>query len=434
MNKFILEYFPFPYNYEIKNIVKSINDLYSQSQSICDSFGSFNYIIENDKIIIPCIWDDINSFIECGFKFYKKRNEYIYFFERNQSYCNKCNLNLIIETGLCNNCYHNSKDCFTNNWYNIFYNNEISKKMISQKYNEIDLDIKESIILKTRNGTEINITKTIIFMDEINKIWNNNLFLSIYFVDQDVNKIEKIIIYNEIFYRIRGEYTKGCLLDICGKNLYLVLYFDNYKYTYLEPIKRNSEFLKELSILTNQVLKSNIEPLKIKYNTTNYDELLGKENNWVKFIFYCIEFRICDIDYYKIIGLLGIYSKNNIVLELFLKWLDIFRDNSNDYKIDFGKHKGKYYYELPYDYLLWLKKNKLDNYNNFIYNKNFNEEIKNYKLHLLQHPEKCKEIFYSKDKKYKDYIDHLNSIKQKYYKIGKIIININEFTNIDIID
>ena len=284
-----------------------------------------------------------------------------------------------------------------------------------------------------RKDNEIKITNTIIFMDEINKRWNNNLFLTIYFVDKnnDINEIEKITIYNEIFYRIRGEYTKGHLLDICGKNLYLTLYFDNYKYTYLEPIKRNNEFLKELSILTNQELKWDIEPLNIKYNTTNYDELLEKENSQIKFIFYCIEFRICDIDYYRIIGLLGIYSKNKIILELFLEWLDKFRDNSNDYKIDFGKYKGKYYYELPYDYLLWLKKEKLDNFNNFVYNKNFNEEIKNYKLHLSQHPGKCKEIFNNKEKNYKYYTDYFNAMKQKCKEKE---ININEFNNIEFIN
>lgn len=275
MNNFILEYFPFPSNYKIKEIVKSINHLYNQYQSICNSFGGFSYILDNDKIIIHCIWDDINSLIECGFKLIKKRNEYVYFFNRNQSYCNKCNLNLTIGTELCNNCYINSKDFFTNNWYNIFFNiNIIAKKMIPRKYNEIELNIKEPIIIKTRKDNEINITNTIIFTDEIN-MRNENKNLTIYFVDNNTvnykNNIEKITIYNEIFYRIRGEYTKGNLLDICGKNLYLTLYFDNYKYTYLEPIKRNNEFLKELSkitnqelsILTNQELKWNIEPLNI---------------------------------------------------------------------------------------------------------------------------------------------------------------------------
>ena len=198
MRKFILEYFPVSSNYKIKDIVKSINHLYSQSVIICPSFGCFNYIIDNEKIIIPCIWNDINEFIECGFKFYKKRNEYVYFFNRNQSYCIKCNFNLINIIGICNNCYSNSKDSFTNNWYNIFFNNSISKKMISQKYCEVELDIKEPMIIKTNNNNEINITKTIIFMDEINKKWNNNLFLTIYFIDKDVNDIEKIFIYNQI--------------------------------------------------------------------------------------------------------------------------------------------------------------------------------------------------------------------------------------------
>ena len=429
MKKFILEYFPFPSNYKIKDIVKSINDLYSQSQSICDSFGGFNYIIENDKIIIPCIWDDINSFIECGFKFYKKRNEYIYFFERNQSYCNKCNLNLTINTELCNICYINSKEFFTNNWYNIFFNiNIIAKKMIPQKYNDIELNIKEPVIIKTKKDNEIKITETIIFMDEINKKWNKNL--TIYFYDNNsVNGIEKIVIYNEIFYRIRGEYTKGCLIDVCGKNLYLTLYFDNYKYTYLEPIKKNSEFLKELSKITNRELKWNIEPLKIKYNNINYDKLLEQEDKWIKFIFYCIEFRICDIDYYKIIGLLGIYSKNNIVLKLFLDWLNKFRDNSNDSKINFGKYKGKYYYDLPYDYLVWLKENYINKKGNI-----------NYILHLLQHQDKCKEIFYNEEKQHKHYINYFNVMKQKYNSHMGIIlfqdyerkkININ---NIEFID
>ena len=433
MKNFILEYFPFPSNYKIKEIVKSINHLYNQYQSICNSFSGFSYILENDKIIIPCILDDINGLTESGFKLIKKRNEYVYFFNRNQSYCNKCNLNLTIGTELCNNCYSNSKDCFTNNWYNIFFNNKICKKMISHKYCEIELNIKEPIIIKTRKDNEINITNTIIIMDEIN-MRNENINLTIYFVDDnsvnykdvEVDKIEKITIYNDIFYRIIGEYTKGNLLDICGKNLYLTLYFDNYKYTYLEPIKRNNEFLKELSKITNQELKWNIEPLKIKYNTINYDELLEKEDDRVKIIFYCIEFRIYEIDYYRIIGLLGIYSKNKIILELFLKWLDKFRDDSNDYKIDFGKYKGKYYYELPYDYLLWLKKEKLDNFNNFVYNKNFNEEIKNYKLHLLQHPEKCKEIFNNKEKQYNYYIDYFNAMEQKF---KEKILNINEFNN-----
>jgi uncharacterized protein (DUF3820 family) len=250
-------------------------------------------------------------------------------------------------------------------------------------------------------------------MDEINKKWNNNLFLTLYFVDNDINEIEKIVINNKIFYKIKREYTKGCLLDICGKNLYLTLYFDN-KYTYLEPIKRNSEFLKELSIITNQELKWNIEPLKIHYNYTNYDELLENEDDQIKLIFYCIEFGICDLDYYKIIGLLGIYSKNDIILELYLKWLNKFRDDSNDKKIDFGKYKGKYYHELPYDYLLWLNKNKLVNFNILFNKKYFNEEIKIYNLHLLQHPEKCKEIFYNKEKQFKYYMDYFNVIKQKY--------------------
>lgn len=434
MKNFILEYFPFSSNYKIKEIVKSINDLYNQSQSICNSFGGFSYILENDKIIIPCIWDDINSLIECGFKFYEKRNEYVYFFNRNQSYCNKCNLNLTIRTELCNICYINSKEFFTNNWYNIFFNiNIIAKKMISQKYNEIELNIKNPVIIKTRKNNEIKITETIIFMDEINNKWNKNLFLTIYFYDNNSvnykNKIEKITIYNESFYRLRGQYTKGCLLDICGKNLYLTLYFDNYKYTYLEPIKKNSEFLKELSIITNQELKWNIEPLKIKYNNINYDKLLEQENEWVKFIFYCIEFRICDIDYYRIIGLLGIYSKNNIVLELFLKWLYKFRDESDDYKINFGKYKGKYYYELPYDYLVWLKENYI--------NKKGNED---YILHLLQHPEKCKEIFYNKEKQHKHYMGYFNVMKQKYNRRMSVVplqdyekkkINVNSIEFID---
>jgi hypothetical protein len=130
-------------------------------------------------------------------------------------------------------------------------------------------------------------------------------------------------------------------------------------------------------------------------------------------LFYCIEFRICDIDYYRIIGLLGIYSKNKIVLELYLKWLEKFRD---DKKIDFGKYKGKYFYDLPYDYLIWLKEN-------FVYKKE-----PNYILHLLlQHSEKCKEIFYNKEKHHEHYVDYFNVMKQKYnsrldYK--KIINNI----------
>ena len=104
---------------------------------------------------------------------------------------------------------------------------------------------------------------------------------------------------------------------------------------------------------------------------------------------------------------MGIYSKNKIILELYLKWLEKFRNNSNDKKIDFGKYKGKYYHELPYDYLLWLKKNKLDNFNN-------KDKKVNYYLHILQHPEKCKEIFYNKEKQYKYYMDYFNLMKQKY--------------------
>jgi hypothetical protein len=87
-----------------------------------------------------------------------------------------------------------------------------------------------------------------------------------------------------------------------------------------------------------------------------------------------------------------------------------------------------------------IKKNKLDNFNNFVYNKNFNEEIKNYNLYLLQHPEKCKELFNNKEKNYKYYIDYFNAMKQKYnsrplrgYEKEKII-NINEFNNIEFIN
>jgi len=444
MEKFILEYFPISSKYEIKNIVESINNLYRQEKNICKSGGDFKYNIDNEKITIPCHWDDINSFIECGFKFIKERKEYVYFFNKNQSYCNKCNFNLTVGTELCTNCYGESKKFFTNNWYNIFDNNEIvSKKTVSTKYSEIELNIKEPIIIKTKNNNEIKITKRIIFMDEYNKKFHKDLFLNIYFDDnklinyknKEINKIEKIVIYNKIFYRIKKEYTKGCLLDMYGKNLYLTLYVLN-KYTYLEPIKRKNYFLKELLEITNQKLKWKVEPLIIEYDYINYDELLEKENNIIKFIFYCIQFvdfeteTDTDLNYYKIIGLLGYFSKNKIVLELYLKWLEKFRNSMYDSKIDFGKYKGDFYYNLKYDYLLWLREDtrKKTNFYNDKYDK-----ISFYNIHLEQHPEQCEKIFYDKEK-YKQHIDYLNEIKEVYNREnfkGKIIIEDNMILNIN---
>jgi competence CoiA-like predicted nuclease len=428
MEKFISDFFPISPKYDIKNIVESINNLYSQEKNICKRDGDFEYNIDNEKIIISCQRDDINSLIECGFQYYKKRSEYIYFFDRNQSYCNKCNLILTIGTELCNDCYSITKYAFTNNWYNIFDNNEIvSKKLVSTKYSEIELNIKEPIIIKTKNNNEIKITKTIIFMDEYNtKNYDENNFY-IYFADnktinyknEDEYNIEKIIIYNKTFYRIKKEFPKGCLLDVNGKNLYLTLYFSNNNYyTYLEPIKRKTEFLKELSNITIQKLKWNINPLEILYDYTNYDELLNKEDNRIKFIFYCINFVLYedDINYYNIIALLGYYTKNELVLDLYLKWLVKFRINNEDFKIDFGKHKNQFYYNLKYEYLLWLEKNDF-----IIFNKNMRITLN---THLLQHPDKCKKIFYNNEIMYKDYMHYFYKIFQEYNNefIGKIRI------------
>ena len=439
MEKFILEYFPILYKYEIKKIVESINDLYKEEYNYQHYIsGGSTHRIDNEKITIICQFhlDDYEYLIKCGFKFFKERKEYVYFFNRNQTYCNNCNVNLTIGTELCVDCYSKSKYSFTDNWYNIFNNNNniVLKKIVSTKYSNIELNIKEPIILKTKNNNEIKITKTIIFKIEYNKNFNNEPYLIIYFDDnkvvnyknEEINKIEKIIIYNKIFYRIKKEYPEGRLLDIHGKNLYLTLYFFNY-YSYLEPIKRNNYFLKKLSEITNQKLKWKVEPLIIEYDYTNYDDLLEKENNIIKFIFYCIEiinFKI-NINYYEIIKLLGYYSKNKIVLELYLKWLEKFRNSTHDIKIDFGKYKGDFYYHLKYDYLLWLREDTIKKPN--VYNNKY-DKISLYNIHLQQHPEECKKIFYNKEK-YKQ-IDYLNKIKEIYNRENfteKIIIEDNLF-------
>ena len=162
-------------------------------------------------------------------------------------------------------------------------------------YSEIKLNIKDSII-KTKNNNEIIIRNKLIFKRIYNGQHDNNCTY-IYFInnkainykEKEINPIEKIIIYDKIFYRINEEYPEGCLLDTYGNHLYLTLYFNDI-YTYLEPIKRKKEFLKELSIIINQKLEWKIQPLLTEYDNTNYDELLENEDIRIKFVFYCMEF------------------------------------------------------------------------------------------------------------------------------------------------
>ena len=183
----------------------------------------------------------------------------------------------------------------------------------------------------------------------------------------------------------------------------------------------------ESAIISNQKLKWKVEPLEIQYDYINYDELLNNEDNKIKFIFYCINFILDEINYYNVIGLLRCYTKNKIVLDLYLKWLEKFRISNEDFKIDFGKHKGEFYYNLKYDYLLWLQKNNIINKIERSFGKNMNMRI-TLDTHLSQHPEKCKKIFYEKDIYNKQYIDYFNEIKKEYDDnefIEKIIIEHN---------
>ena len=205
-----------------------------------------------------------------------------------------------------------------------------------------------------------------------------------------------------------------------GNHLYLTLYSNN-EYTYLEPIKRKKEFLKNLSIITNQKLKWKTESLHVEYYCTNYDELLENEDIRIKFIFYCIEFQIIsfNFNYYTIIELLGCFTKNKIILKLYLEWLTKFRNSSLDfYRINFGRYKGDFYYNLPYDYLLFLINGKDKNSNKIIYNKKYNDELyklrEMYKIHLFQHPDECTKRFNEKDKYYIAHIAYFDKIKETY--------------------
>jgi len=445
IKKFIDDYFPVSEHYDSSKVAKSINELYKNN--IIPEYSSYYiHIFNNDTITIPYDSDNISSLKKCGFVYYKKRKEYVYFFNKEKTYCDKCNLNLTSDR-YCDDCKIRSEEKFTNNWYNIFVNNNIvTKEDYSEKYSSIKLNIKEPIIIKTKNNNEIKITDLIIFDNDYNSKYHNNKYLHIYFIYnetvnykyEDINIIEKLVIYNKIFYRIKEYYPEGCLLDMYSKNLYLTLNHKN-EYTYLEPIKRKKEFLKELSNITNQQLKWNIKPLEIEYDFTNYDEQLENEDTRIKFIFYCIEFLLESFDYYKIVGLLSCYTKNKTVLELYLKWLEKFRDDSNDHYIDFGKNENKYYYELAYEYLLWLKENP-KTYTDYKFK---TIKLYNYKdrkefiiTAMNQHPDQCRKIFYKKDKYYKQYIDYFKEIKNTYDSYDfpekiiiedKIIININEF-------
>ena len=422
MKKFIEDYFPVS-EYHISKVVKSINELY-KNYITSDCSGDFIHIFDNDKITIPCDSDIISSFNKCGFSYYQKRKEYVFFLNYEKTYCDKCQLNLTIER-YCDECEIRSEEKFTNNWYNIFLNNNIvTKEDNSEKYSSVKLKIEEPIIIRTKNNKEIKLTDLIIFNNDYDSKYHKNKYLHIYLICEFI-EIEKLEIYNKIFYRIKEYYPEGCLLDMYSKNLYLTLNYKN-KYTYLEPIKRKREFLKELSNITNQQLKWNIKPLEIEYDVTDYNELLENEDNKIKFIFYCIEFILENFEYYKIVGLLSCHTKNKTVLELYLKWLEKFRDDSNDYHIDFGKYKNKCYYELPYEYLIWLKENPK------IYTDYKFKTIKLYDYKdrkeciitaLYQHPDKCKKIFYGREQYSIDYFNKIKNTYDSYDFPEKIIIN-----------
>jgi competence CoiA-like predicted nuclease len=428
MKKFIEDYFPVS-EYHISKVVKSINELY-KNYITSDCSGDFIHIFDNDKITIPCDSDIISSFSKCGFSYYQKRKEYVYFFDKNKSYCYTCYLNIRLDNSLrCDECAIRTEEKFTNNWYNIFVNNNIvTKEDNSKNYSSIKLNIEEPIIIKTKNDKEIKITDLIIFNNDYDSKYHKNKYIHIYFICEFI-EIEKLEIYNKIFYRIKEYYPEGCLLDMYSKNLYLTLNYKN-KYTYLEPIKRKREFLKELSNITNQQLKWNIKPLEIEYEFTNYDEQLENEDTRIKFIFYCIEFLLESFDYYKIVGLLSCYTKNKTVLELYLKWLKNFRLDRYDDPINFGKYNGYEYCELPYEYLIWLREET----NKEKYYSNITHKLELYNLYINQHPEQCKKIFYEKDKKYVLYIDYFKEIKCRYDNCDsydKIIIEDNIYIYIN---
>jgi len=401
IENFISNYFPI--KYDLSKIVNSFNDLFYKMTDSSQYDCNLEHTIDNDKITIKSHCSDLEYLLNVGFKYYKERQEYVYFFNKNQKYCYKCELNLAEENSeeYCKECFTKSEHNFTYNWYNLFENNEIvSKKINSEKISHIEFNLENPIIIKTKNNIEFVINKNLYFKNDNNYKYDKSDGLYIYFdynklvnyKDDEINLIEKIIIYGKTFYRIQKEYPIGCLLDLYGKNLYLTLNFVD-KYTYISPIKRNKEFLKEFSKITKQNIKWNLEPLTIEYDYINYDELLENEDIRIKYIFYCINFKIKNYNYYNIIGLMGCYSKNKIILELFLKWLDKFRNCDADTWIDFGKYNDQYYYNLKYEYLLWLKENpKVYANSKFNYIKRYDD--KDRKLFILislsQHPDQCK--------------------------------------------
>lgn len=269
----------------------------------------------------------------------------------------------------------------------IFINSKTDNIQIYDNNNELIFDEKniKNLVIEIQNS-RINNTVLQEREDFYRKKDNNRELLWIFNLKNEC-KLEKIIIFKNIFYRIKltssthdfinllknKSNKSNIILDNNNEDLYIIRNTPNLDNDYLEvsKIKRN-KFLEQISkyiVCEDITWNYNIDKTKIVLN--DYDNSFENKNNKIinenidkmKYLFYILEkipfLKYCDdLDINNIFSVFYCFSNaDNEILNKFYKILKLYGKTSN-IRMHFGKHKYEYLYNIPYDYLKWLEKKK----------------------------------------------------------------------------
>ena len=267
----------------------------------------------------------------------------------------------------------------------IFINSKTDNIQIYDNNNELIFDEKniKNLVIEIQNS-RINNTVLQEREDFYRKKDKNRELLWIFNLKKEC-KLEKIIIFKNIFYRIKltsfrhdfinllknKSNKSNIILDNNNEDLYIIRNTPNLDNDYLEvsKIKRN-KFLEQISKYIeceNITWNYNIDKTKLVLN--DYDNSFENTNNKIinenidkmKYLFYVLEkipfLKYCDdIEINYIFSMFYYFSNTNYeIMNKFHKILKLYGKTSNTI-MHFGKYKDEYLYNLPYDYLKWLNK------------------------------------------------------------------------------
>lgn len=307
--------------------------------------------------------------------------------------------------------YNNDMSIFHKNWQFIFPNNNLEYKIkendklhiadifINSLENNIQLyDENKKKIFKNKNikNLVIEIQNSKIndnILNERENFYRNenkNRELLWIFNLRNECKIEKIITFDDVFYRIKLNSNKhdfiklfknnnesNIILDNNQQYLYIIRNKPNLDNDYIEVSKiKRSSFLNQLNkYIKNEEIKWKGEINKTELSLYDYETFLNTKKNIIsqenidkiRYLFYILE-KIPILNYFDehsvndIFSIFYYYSnKDQEVINKFNKILKRYKQTFETI-IHFGKYKNYYLYEIDYNYLKWLNENSNNEY------------------------------------------------------------------------